>query len=232
MSTIRAVVVRAATGRSREPSRDRVSLLSLPAALGGAPCPAAPGAGWAGHLPAGAGPGRTRRWLGRPPRVGLTWASGRKLADGFTRREYRKRTLPAAALLRLVEGLVAQGWEPVLLQQGEDRSMADPVAHRFGAAIAPDGDFLATAAMLTGTDLLITVDTAMAHLAGAMGHPAWVLLPFSADPRWLRQRQDSPWYPSLRLFRQGVDRDWLPVVAAVLQEGAAAVAAFRAAASG
>jgi hypothetical protein len=68
----------------------------------------------------------------------------------------------------------------------------------------------------------------MAHLAGAMGHPAWVLLPFSADPRWLRQQQDSPWYPSLRLFRQAEDRDWLPVVAAVLQEGAI----FRAAAAG
>jgi len=71
--------------------------------------------------------------------------------------------------------------------------------------------------MLAGTDLLITVDTAMAHLAGAMGHPAWVLLPFSADPRWLRQRNDSPWYPSLRLFRQAADREWQPVVQSVLQ---------------
>jgi ADP-heptose:LPS heptosyltransferase len=154
---------------------------------------------------------------GRPPRIGLTWASGRKLSDGFTRREYRKRSLAAAALVRLVEGLVALGCEPVLLQQGEDRQLAQPVGHLFGAAIDPTGDFLATARVLAGTDLLITVDTAMAHLAGAMGHPTWVLLPFSADPRWLRQRHDSPWYPSLRLFRQADDRDWRPVLEAVLR---------------
>ena len=212
---------------------DVVSLLSLPAALGGAPCPQPPGPDGRGTYLRGLAPAAPADGWGRPPRVGLTWASGRKLADGFTRREYRKRTLPAAALVRLVEGLVAQGWEPVLLQQGEDREMAEPVAPLFGDAIAPDGDFLATAGVLASTDLLITVDTAMAHLAGAMGHPAWVLLPFSADPRWLRQRQDSPWYPSLRLFRQGEDRDWLPVVAAVLQAAAVeAAAAFRAAAAG
>ena len=118
--------------------------------------------------------------------------------------------------MRLVEGLVAQGCEPVLLQQGEDRAMADPLSSLFGAAIEAEGDFLSTARLLAGTDLLITVDTAMAHLAGALGHPTWVLLPFSADPRWLRERDDSPWYPSLRLFRQGFERDWLVVVEAVL----------------
>ncbi|WP_216911937.1 MULTISPECIES: tetratricopeptide repeat-containing glycosyltransferase family protein [unclassified Synechococcus] len=220
-------------GLEPAPARDLVSLLSLPAALGGAPCPQPPGPDGRGTYLRGLAPAKPADGWGRPPRVGLTWASGRKLADGFTRREYRKRTLPAAALVRLVEGLVAQGWEPVLLQQGEDREMAEPVAPLFGDAIPPDGDFLATAGVLASTDLLITVDTAMAHLAGAMGHPAWVLLPFSADPRWLRQRQDSPWYPSLRLFRQGEDRDWLPVVAAVLQAAAVeAAAAFRAAAAG
>jgi ADP-heptose:LPS heptosyltransferase len=119
--------------------------------------------------------------------------------------------------VRLLEGLVAQGCEPVLLQQGEDRRLADPVSHLFGEAIEAEGDFLSTARVLAGTDLVITVDTAMAHLAGAMGHPGWVLLPFSADPRWLRERDDSPWYPTLRLFRQGVERDWMVVVDAVLR---------------
>ncbi|MEA5443884.1 hypothetical protein [Cyanobium gracile] len=195
-----------------------VSLLSLPAALGGAPCPQPPGPEGRGAYLRGLAPIEPEERYGRPPRIGLTWASGRKLADGFTRREYRKRTLPAAALVRLVEGLVAQGCEPVLLQQGEDRQLAEPVAHLFAGAIEAAGDFLATARVVAGTDLVLTVDTAMAHLAGAMGHPAWVLLPFSADPRWLRERDDSPWYPSLRLFRQGVERDWIPVVDAVLQE--------------
>jgi ADP-heptose:LPS heptosyltransferase len=193
-----------------------VSLLSLPAVLGGAPCPQPPGPeGRGAYLRGLAAPALAER-LDRPPRIGLTWASGRKLADGFTIREYRKRTLSEEALLRLVQGLVAQGCEPVLLQQGEDRRMADPVGHLFAGAIDPSGDFLATARVVADTDLVVTVDTAMAHLAGAMGHPAWVLLPFSADPRWLRDRSDSPWYPTLRLFRQGVERDWMTVVDDVL----------------
>lgn len=204
-------------GQGDSVSPDVVSLLSLPAALGGAPCPQPPGPDGRGTYLCGLRPAASADGYGRPPRIGLTWASGRKLSDGFTSREYRKRSLPAAALERLVEGLVAQGCEPVLLQQGEDRQMAEPVGHLFGGAIDATGDFLATARVLADTDLVITVDTAMAHLAGAMGHPAWVLLPFSADPRWLRQRQDSPWYPSLRLFRQADDRDWRPVLEAVLR---------------
>lgn len=194
-----------------------VSLLSLPAALGGAPCPQPPGADGRGTYLRGLAPADRDDRYGQPPRIGLTWASGRKLDDGFTRREYRKRSLPEAALVRLVEGLVAQGCEPVLLQQGEDRQMAEQVGPLFGGAIDAVGDFLATARVVAGTDLVITVDTAMAHLVGAMGHPGWVLLPFSADPRWLRERADSPWYPSLRLFRQGVERDWLAVVEDVLR---------------
>ena len=200
-----------------------VSLLSLPAALGGAPCPQPAGPDGRGAYLRGVTPVESGDPAAVAPRIGFTWASGRKLSDGFTSREYRKRTLPPAALVRLVEGLVAQGCEPVLLQQGEDRQMAAPVGHLFCGEIDAEGDFLATARVLAGTDLLITVDTAMAHLAGAMGHPAWVLLPFSADPRWLRDRADSPWYPSLRLFRQGSERDWLAVVEAVL----AALARWR-----
>ncbi|KAF0652696.1 ADP-heptose--LPS heptosyltransferase [Cyanobium sp. Copco_Reservoir_LC18] len=207
----------AGVGHEEPAGGNVVSLLSLPAALGGAPCPQPPGPDGRGTYLRDVAPAAAGEDFGPPPRIGLTWASGRKLSDGFTTREYRKRTLPAAALVTLVEGVVALGGEPVLLQQGEDRQLSEPVAHLFVDAIAPDGDFLATARVLASTDLLITVDTAMAHLAGAMGHPAWVLLPFSADPRWLRQRADSPWYPSLRLFRQADDRDWRPVVEAVLQ---------------
>lgn len=84
------------------------------------------------------------------------------------------------------------------------------------------GDFADTAAALAGLDLLVTVDTSIAHLAGALGLPCWVLLPcYKADWRWLHGRPDSPWYPSLRLFRQVRRGDWAtPVaeVAAALQE--------------
>jgi len=60
--------------------------------------------------------------------------------------------------------------------------------------------------------LLITVDTAVAHLAGALGRPVWILLPYNPDWRWLTEREDSPWYPSVRLFRQSAIGDWDEVI--------------------
>jgi ADP-heptose:LPS heptosyltransferase len=80
------------------------------------------------------------------------------------------------------------------------------------------GDFSDTAALLCCLDLVITVDTSVAHLAGALGRPAWVLLPFSPDYRWLLGRDDSPWYPSLRLFRQTETREYGSVVDRVRAE--------------
>jgi ADP-heptose:LPS heptosyltransferase len=65
-----------------------------------------------------------------------------------------------------------------------------------------------TAAILQNLDLLICCDSAVAHLAGAMGRPVWIALPFSPDWRWLLEREDSPWYPTMRLFRQQQPGDW------------------------
>jgi len=73
------------------------------------------------------------------------------------------------------------------------------------------GDFGDTAAALAELDLLISVDTGVAHLAGALGRPVWVMLPWICDWRWLRDRSDTPWYPSMRLFRQPKLADWNPV---------------------
>jgi ADP-heptose:LPS heptosyltransferase len=81
-------------------------------------------------------------------------------------------------------------------------------------------DFADTAALIANLDLIITVDTAVAHLAGTMGKPVWLLLPYVPDWRWLLDRQDSPWYPTMRLFRQSKFGDWGKViqsVASVLQ---------------
>ena len=98
------------------------------------------------------------------------------------------------ALGQLVEGLHQAGAQLVNLQVGHDRAMATPLASRFADALPETADFSATAALVRQLDLVICVDTAIAHLAGALGHPAWILLPFAADPRWLRDRSDSPWY--------------------------------------
>jgi tetratricopeptide (TPR) repeat protein len=87
------------------------------------------------------------------------------------------------------------------------------------------GDFADTAAAIAQLDLVISVDTAVAHLAGALGKPVWILLAFSPDWRWLLEREDSPWYPSARLFRQHQRGDWEPVFARVAQALGAVAAA-------
>ena len=79
----------------------------------------------------------------------------------------------------------------------------------FGAEL---NDFTDTAALCELMDVVISVDTSVAHLAGALGKPTWVLLPYVPDWRWLLNRVDSPWYPSVKLYRQEADRDWGPVL--------------------
>jgi ADP-heptose:LPS heptosyltransferase len=87
-------------------------------------------------------------------------------------------------------------------------------------------DFGETAALMSCLDLVITVDTSVAHLAGALGRPTWILLPYTPDYRWLLDRDDSPWYPTVRLFRQAEDRDYANVVECVRAELQGRIAAF------
>jgi hypothetical protein len=79
-------------------------------------------------------------------------------------------------------------------------------------------DFSDTAGIIMNLDLVITVDTAVAHLAGALGKPVWTLLPFAPDWRWMLNRDDSPWYPTMRLFRQPSPGDWESVISRVHNE--------------
>jgi tetratricopeptide (TPR) repeat protein len=213
------VAVKVGDGESPDPvDSPQGALMSLPHHLGGAPLTkdlfeADGQRGWQGYL-------RSPGWPICPrqahPRVGLVWAAGRKLDDPFAAREYRKRTLPPETLAALIEGLHGQGAQLSNLQIGPDRDQAMPWADLFVDALPAQADFAATAAWIRQLDLLISVDTASAHLAGALGHPCWMLLPYSADPRWLRDRSDSPWYPSLRLFRQPQTGQWQPVIEQVL----------------
>jgi ADP-heptose:LPS heptosyltransferase len=76
-------------------------------------------------------------------------------------------------------------------------------------------DFADTAAVLGHLDLVISVDTAVAHLAGALARPVWLLVPFVPEWRWMLERTDSPWYPTMRLFRQAAPGDWTELMARV-----------------
>jgi hypothetical protein len=115
--------------------------------------------------------------------------------------------------------------------QKEPRPEDSPVMARLGADVidlAPAlGDFAATAAAIAALDLVIVVDTSVAHLAGAFGRPVWLLTPYALDWRWLRDREDSPWYPTMRLFRQHKPQAWDGVLARASAELARVAAGER-----
>ena len=83
----------------------------------------------------------------------------------------------------------------------------------FGTLTTPN--FADTAALIKALDLVVTVDTAIAHVAGALGVPVWVMLPYASDSRWLTEREDTPWYPTMWLFRQSKLSDWTEVFARI-----------------
>jgi tetratricopeptide (TPR) repeat protein len=150
-----------------------------------------------------------RNRLANPTRkVGLAWLS-RPIPPG--------RSIPLASLAPLFS---LPDVEFVSLQHEvseDDLELLNKNAkvRHFGSEIA---DFCETAALVSGLDLVVTVDTVFAHLAGALGKPVWVLLSFSPHWSWFLHRDDSPWYPTARLFRQPVHGDWASVIADVRRE--------------
>ncbi|MCC6658357.1 MAG: hypothetical protein IT512_09240, partial [Rhodocyclaceae bacterium] len=111
--------------------------------------------------------------------------------------------------------LSIEGVRFVSLQKGEAPMAADPRLTDWTAEL---NDFADTAALVRNLDLVITVDTSVAHLAGGLGVPVWLLSRFDACWRWLTGRDDTPWYPSMRLFRQEAYGEWSPVVERIVRE--------------
>ncbi|HEY1541617.1 MAG TPA: tetratricopeptide repeat-containing glycosyltransferase family protein [Xanthobacteraceae bacterium] len=158
-----------------------------------------------------ASPERLAKWEGRIPRdgrlnIGVAWAGNRDFAGDS------QRSIGLAPMLPLLDDRRIRFVS--LQRELRDDDAAEVAQHpeivHFGSEL---GDFADTAALITQLDLVISVDSAVAHLAGAMARPVWILLPFNPDFRWLIGREDSPWYPTARLFRQPATGDWASVVA-------------------
>jgi Flp pilus assembly protein TadD len=149
-----------------------------------------------------ADPIKVAAWKQRLPAgrlVGMTWSGNAAHSND------RRRSIPA------------QAWESLLARS--DFSFVNlgleagpPGVLNFGSHLT---NYAETAALIANLDLVISVDTSVVHLAGALGRPAWVLLPHAPDWRWLLDREDTPWYRSVRLFRQAERGDWVGVLAKV-----------------
>lgn len=148
-------------------------------------------------------------------RVGLVWAGGSRQAQPELAAVNRRRNVPLAALMRLHHPQI-QFFSLQKGQPAEAEAAAAARSDQGGLALIDLGpelhDFADTAAALESLDLLISVDTAAAHLAGALGRPAWILNRFDTCWRWMLHRSGSPWYPSIRLYRQMAPGDWPPVI--------------------
>ena len=197
------------TGRPFPPFDCYCPLMSLPYAFGTR----------ADTIPAripylAAEPQRIAQWAERlgektSPRIGIVWSGSPELNNDYHR---------SIALARFAALLPPRQRSYSLqkdVRESDAQALRDlPAVIHFGSELHDYGD---TAALIANLDLVISVDTSVAHLAGAMGKPVWILLPFLPDYRWLTGRDDSPWYPTARLFRQTEAGDWDTVFAQVRQ---------------
>jgi FKBP-type peptidyl-prolyl cis-trans isomerase 2/TolA-binding protein len=144
-------------------------------------------------------------------KIGIVWAGNPK------HKMDKKRSIPLKTYYPLFD---LKGVAFYSLQKGKGSEQVDDESKKMGLIDLTNeiNDFSDTAGFIMNLDLVITVDTAVAHLAGALGRPVWVLIPYIPDWRWMLNREDSPWYPTMRLFRQSSRGDWETVVIKIRQE--------------
>ena len=162
-------------------------------------------------------PAKVAKWRAQLPasglRVGLAWKGNPRFENDTD------RSLPSLDVLAPLAAVAGVNFVSLQKGPGEKEAHCPPAGLSVLALGERIEDFADTAAIIANLDLVISVDTAIAHLAGALGIPCWVLLPdYQTDWRWLTGRSDSPWYPSLRLFRQPAAGGWESVVADVTEE--------------
>lgn len=200
LSGVRGVV---ATGDPVPPPDHIVSMLSLPLAFGTRLESIPAQARYLGVPPHARAVWAERVRVGGGPRVGVVWVGSAFSAE--------RSSVPLSLLRSLMLGshVVFHALARDVSPEDEALLRSMPDIRRYDGLVH---DFADSAAILAQLDLVITIDTALAHLAGALGIPSWVMLPFDPDWRWLIGRDDSPWYPSMRLFRQAEPGGWPDVI--------------------
>lgn len=159
---------------------------------------------------------RSERWLDQLPveklKVGLVWKGNPEHKNDAN------RSLPGLSTMASLWSVPGVSFISLQKGVGEDEANHPPAGQPI-ISLSPDiRDFADTAAIIDQLDLVISIDTSVAHLAGALDKPCWILLPsHRTDWRWLRAREDSPWYPSVRLFRQEKQEDWQAVIERVTE---------------
>jgi hypothetical protein len=147
-------------------------------------------------------------------KVGLVWSSGYRNESYELKKFYRTKTCSLSLFEQIISipntcfYSLQVGQDADDLKLFGDRPNVFDLSHKIR-------DFADTANAIAQLDLVISVDTSVAHLAGAMAKPVWVLIPFAPDWRWMLQREDSPWYPTMRLFRQKNLDNWAEVLSSV-----------------
>jgi Glycosyltransferase family 9 (heptosyltransferase) len=161
----------------------------------------------------------TRLGTGPDFKIGVVWTGNPKHLNN----RYRSTTAEAMLPLLDIEGTRFFG-----LQVGARHEELIRCSKGRVPDLSPELlDYAETAGAVANLDLVVTVDTSVAHLAGAMGKPVWVLLSAVPDWRWMLEREDNPWYPTMRLFRQRAPEDWAGVIERVAAELRAVLAGDR-----
>ncbi len=217
LKSARGIEQLVAYGQPLPPADCHAPLMSLPRILNTTPDTAARDVPYLSAESARANAWRNELGAVRGFKVGIAWQGNPRVhGDRF-------RSIPLDQFKPLA---MVPGVSLISLQHGATAGALNAAPFQLLAidGLDTDGAFLDTAAIMTSLDLVITSDTSIAHLAGALGVPCWVALSVGADWRWMLARADSPWYPSLRLYRQTTLGDWPPVferMAADLQRQAA-----------
>lgn len=219
LAKVKGVAVLLATGEQPPAFDLHCPLMSLPLALETFALSDIPNQTYLAADPAKSESWRVRLGDKHKPRVGLVWSGSNPRANSpASKRLDAVRSVPFGALSPLLQNDAVDYYA---LQVGEEALMQLRM-HGDGKRVADYSrelhDFSDTAALIDNLDLVISVDTAVAHLAGAMGKPVWLLNRHNPDWRWLLERSDSPWYPSMRIFRQSKAGDWSDVIRQVQAE--------------